>query len=95
MALSDGQNLTPKFLLGIIYHPLKLKIQLKAGLLRPKVFPKTSEQLQNNSQKVQKTTILNLQIVKSRVPILQKVLSFKCILGLDARRWPYKCSNQF
>ena len=37
-----------------IYHPFKLKIQSKAGLLRPKVFPKTSKQLQNNFQKFRK-----------------------------------------
>ena len=55
----------------------------------------TSEQLQTNFQKVQKTTFLAPKMVKSRVPILAKVSIFGCILDPKAQILPQKCSNGF
>ena len=58
----------------------------------------TSEQLQNNFQKVKKTTFLTLKMVKSRIPILSilvKVSIFGCILVLKPQILPQKCSNRF
>ena len=57
--------------------------------------PTTSEQLQNNLQKVQKTTFLAPKMVKSRVPILAKVSIFEYILDPIAQILPQKCSNRF
>ena len=101
-------------ILEVIYRPFELKIQLKVGILRPKMMPKPllnnskttfkkskldpkmalsegqfltaksgyfkakinaqtpSEHLQNNFQKVQKSTFLDPKMAKSRVPILKK-----------------------
>ena len=47
---------------GVIYQPLELKVQSKVGLLRQKI---VTQHIQNNFEKVQKTTFLNPKMVKN------------------------------
>ena len=59
----------------------------KSGLFKVKNNANTtSEQPQTNFKKVQKTTFLAPKMVKSRVPILEKVSIFECILYLKPQK---------
>ena len=96
MALSEGQFLTQNYDFRGHISTFRPKNTLKSGGFKAKNNAQTtSEQLQTNFQKVQKTTFLAPNMVKSRVPILAKVSIFCCILDLKAQILPQKCPNRF
>merc|ERR1712212_549929 len=96
MTLSEGQILTSNFDFGGHISTFRAENTPKSEAFKAKNNAQTtSEHLQNNFQKVQKTTFLAPKMVKSRVPILAKVSIFGCILDLKAQILPQKCSNQF
>ena len=96
MTLSEGQILTKNFDFGGHISTFRAENTPKSSSFKAKNNASiTSEQLQNNFQKVQKTTFLAPKMVKSRVPILEKVSIFGCILDLKPQILPQKCSNRF
>ena len=77
MALSEGQFLTQNYDFRGHISTFRPKNTLKSGGFKAKNNAQTtSEQLQTNFQKVQKTTFLAPKMVKSRVPILKKWRKF-------------------
>ena len=96
MTLSEGQFLTKIFDFRGHISTFRAENTPKSEAFKAKNNAlTTSEQLQTNFQKVQKTTFLALKMAKSRVPILEKVSIFGCIFDLKAQILPQKCSNQF
>jgi len=96
MTLSEGPILALNFDFRGHISTFQAENTPKSGPFKTKNNAQTtSEQLQTNFQKVQKTTFLAPKMVKSRVPILAKVSIFGCILDLKAQILAQKCSNQF
>ena len=96
ITLSEGQILANNFDFRGLISTFRTENTPKSGAFKAKNNAlTTSEQLQTNFQKVQKTTFLALKMAKSRVPILAKVSIFGCILDLKPQILPQKCSNRF
>merc|ERR1712115_685473 len=99
ITLSVGQILTQNFLIRGHISTFRAENTAKIGHFKAENNAQTtSEHLQNNFQKVQKTTFLAPKMAKSRVPTLaiqSKVSIFGCILDLKAQILPQKCSNRF
>ena len=64
MTLSESRKLILNFDLGVIYQPFELKIGPKVGFKRKQNACRTSGQLPNSFQTVQRTTFLDSKMVK-------------------------------
>ena len=90
MALSEGQNLTLNFDFRVDILTFLAENTLKSGSFKAEHnAPPTSEHLQNNFDKVQKTTFLALKIIKM-ICSKDKNLAYNLVGGLP--EWGFKYS---